>query len=161
MKDTPFKVVVNDHEYGITAAEATALDRVGEDSGTMHILSDNKAYQVQLEEADYAARNFVLKVNGNTYRVHIKDRYEQLVQQLGLSASKTKKINEIRAPMPGMVLEISVSPGQALHKGDKVLILEAMKMENVLKSAGEGVVKTIYVEKGTAVEKGQLLIELE
>jgi biotin carboxyl carrier protein len=63
--------------------------------------------------------------------------------------------------MPGLVLNILVSPGQAVQKGDPLIILEAMKMENVIKAAGEGHIKAINVLKGAAVEKGQLLLELE
>ena len=71
-----------------------------------------------------------------------------------------QKVGDIKAPMPGMVLEVAVTVGQAVEKGDKVLILEAMKMENVIKAAGDGVVKAILVSKVTAVEKGQILIEM-
>ena len=62
--------------------------------------------------------------------------------------------------MPGLVLELNVEAGQTIAKGDPLLILEAMKMENVIKSAGEGVVEEILVKKGAAVEKGALLIKL-
>lgn len=62
--------------------------------------------------------------------------------------------------MPGLIFEISVKEGDSIQKGDKVLILEAMKMENLMKSAGTGVIKKILVEKGQAVEKNQILIEL-
>ena len=63
--------------------------------------------------------------------------------------------------MPGLVLNILVSPGQMVQKGDPLLILEAMKMENVLKAAGEGQVKAVKVQQGMAVDKGQLLLEME
>ena len=63
--------------------------------------------------------------------------------------------------MPGLVLEIQVQAGQTVSKGDTLLILEAMKMENVLKAAADGVIKSIHVQKGAAVEKGALLLELE
>jgi biotin carboxyl carrier protein len=63
--------------------------------------------------------------------------------------------------MPGMVLKVLVTPGQAIQKGDPVLILEAMKMENVFKAAADAVVKEIKVSERTAVEKGEVLIVLE
>ncbi|MCL4147810.1 UNVERIFIED_CONTAM: hypothetical protein GTU68_000861 [Idotea baltica] len=63
--------------------------------------------------------------------------------------------------MPGLVLEIMVEVGQFVAVGDALLILEAMKMENVIKAQGEGVIKDIVVKQGAAVEKGQLLIVLE
>jgi biotin carboxyl carrier protein len=70
-------------------------------------------------------------------------------------------MNTVKAPMPGLVLNIVVEPGQTVEKGDPMIILEAMKMENVIKAAGEGRVKAIKVQKGMAVDKGQLLIELD
>jgi biotin carboxyl carrier protein len=80
---------------------------------------------------------------------------------MGLSTNITFQIKEIKAPMPGLVLDLEVEPGQTVSQGDVLLILEAMKMENVLKSPGDGIVKSIAVKKGDAVEKGQILIEME
>ncbi len=162
MEDTPFKVMVNDvRSFDVTAAEANALDIVAGQNGVEHILLNNVAYRAEVDSVDFAAKTFRIKINGNLYRVTISDRYDQLIHQMGLSRTSVQKINEIKAPMPGLVLEISVQPGDAIAKGDKVLILEAMKMENVLKSPGDGVVKTIRAVKGAAVVKGQVLIELQ
>ena len=63
--------------------------------------------------------------------------------------------------MPGLVLEVAAEIGQEVKKGDPLLILEAMKMENVIKSMGEGKVKAIHIKQGEALEKGQLMIEME
>jgi biotin carboxyl carrier protein len=62
--------------------------------------------------------------------------------------------------MPGLILEVIATVGQTIQKGDSLLILEAMKMENVIKAAGSGTVKSINVQKGATVEKNQILIEL-
>jgi len=70
-------------------------------------------------------------------------------------------MDNVKAPMPGLVLDILVEPGQSVQKGDNLLILEAMKMENIIKASGSGVVKNIPVHKKDAVEKNQLLIEME
>ena len=63
--------------------------------------------------------------------------------------------------MPGLVLEVLVKPGQTVKKGDKILVLEAMKMENIIKSPGEGIVKECLAEVGATVEKNQILINFE
>jgi biotin carboxyl carrier protein len=63
--------------------------------------------------------------------------------------------------MPGMVLDVKVTEGDAVKKGDALLVLEAMKMENIIRSTGAGVVKKIHVKKGVAVEKSQVLIRFE
>ena len=80
---------------------------------------------------------------------------------MGFEVGKTKQINAIKAPMPGLILEINVSVGQEVKENDNLLILEAMKMENSFSSPRDGIIKSIAVFKGDAVDKGQLLIEFE
>jgi len=63
--------------------------------------------------------------------------------------------------MPGLVLDIIVSPGQSVNKGDNLLILEAMKMENVIKSPIDGIIKSIEVDKGNPISKSQVLVTYE
>jgi biotin carboxyl carrier protein len=67
-------------------------------------------------------------------------------------------VKEIKAPMPGLVLKLLVKEGDTVKKNDPVLILEAMKMENVIKSPGDATVSKIHAQEKTAVEKGQLLV---
>jgi biotin carboxyl carrier protein len=117
-----------------------------------HILKNQKAYHAELLSVDYNSKAFTFKINGNIHTATIGDRYDRLVKSMGLSKAGATKINEIKAPMPGLVLEVSVEVGQTVQKGDKILILEA---------AGDGVVKAIRVAKGTPVEKGFVLIEME
>ena len=78
---------------------------------------------------------------------------------MGMSAVATGKINNIKAPMPGLIIDLKVKIGDSVKTGDQLLILEAMKMENILKAQGEGIVKNVKVKKGDSVEKGQVLIE--
>ena len=82
-----------------------------------------------------------------------------LLEQMGIDMAAANVVNDLKAPMPGLVLEIPVSVGQEIKKGDQLIILEAMKMENVLKAVGDGVVKSIEVGKGDSVEKNQVLIK--
>ena len=69
------------------------------------------------------------------------------------------KLNNIKAPMPGLIIDLRVTTGQTIQPGDTLLILEAMNMENIIKSSGAGIVKRVAVKKGDSVEKGQVLIE--
>ena len=161
MDNTPFKVAVNERPYEVTPAEADMLDMIPMGENTFHILKNNKAYKAEIESVDSQSKTFVFKINGNKYTTKINDKYDRLIDQLGMKVGVTQKVGDIKAPMPGLVLEVSVVVGVQVMKGDKVMILEAMKMENVIKAAGDGVVKAIHINKGTAVEKGQLLIEME
>jgi biotin carboxyl carrier protein len=84
-----------------------------------------------------------------------------LISQMGLDKKKVKKLKELSSPMPGRVLKIMVKPGDQINIGDSLLSLEAMKMENILKSDGEGVVREIFINEEQVVDKGEVLIEFE
>ncbi|MFT4662960.1 MAG: biotin carboxyl carrier protein, partial [Patiriisocius sp.] len=87
--------------------------------------------------------------------------YDILLDQLGMGNMTVKRMKDIKAPMPGLVLDIKIQAGDEVEAGDVILVLEAMKMENMIKSPGAGKIKTIKIKKGEAVEKGQVLIEVE
>ena len=125
---------------------------------SFHIIKNNKSFTAEVVKADYQTKSFVIKVNGNKYTVEAKDRYDELLHKLGLDNGTANKINEMKAPMPGLVLEIRVSEGATVKKGDAIIVLEAMKMENILKSPADGTIKKVNVKKGEAVEKNQVLI---
>jgi biotin carboxyl carrier protein len=78
---------------------------------------------------------------------------------MGMNAAGSGNLKEIKAPMPGLILDLKVAPGDVVKKGDVVLILEAMKMENSIKSPGDGVVKAVNVSLKQSVEKNQVLIQ--
>jgi len=141
--------------------DANDIDAVRINDSKFHVLQDNQKYEIDLIEADFPSKKILLEVNGNKYEVNIKDEYDQLVDKLGFAAANSQKLKNIKAPMPGLIIDIVVEPGQSIEKGDQLLILEAMKMENVLKSEGEGIVKEILFEKGSSVDKGQVIIEME
>jgi len=129
--------------------------------GKFHILQDNQSFDATVLDANYETKTFRIKINKNVYEVNLKDKFDLLVEQLGFSNMTVQKVNNIKAPMPGLVLDVLVQPGDAVAKGDSVLILEAMKMENVIKAEGDAVVKSIEITKGTPVEKNQILVEFE
>lgn len=124
-----------------------------------HLIKNNVSYNLELVQHLPEDKKLVVKINNTVYSLDIKDKYDDLLQSLGLDLSTSKKINDIKAPMPGMVLNILVAEGQDVKKGDALIVLEAMKMENILKSPTDGVVKKIAVTKGIAVEKNQILIQ--
>ncbi len=126
--------------------------------GSFHVIKDNKSYNVEVVKADVKEKSFVISVNGNKYSLSVKDKFDELLQSLGLDSMASKKVNEIKAPMPGLVVEVKIAEGDTVKKGDAILVLEAMKMENNIKSPTDGVIKKIHVKKGMAVEKNQVLI---
>lgn len=127
--------------------------------GVYHMIKDNTSYNLEVVKHIADEKKLVVKVNNTVYHLDVKDKYDELLRSLGLDGLATKKINDIKAPMPGMVLNVLVTEGQEVKKGDALVVLEAMKMENILKSPSDGVVKKIVINKGVAVEKNQLLIQ--
>ncbi|WP_338876709.1 acetyl-CoA carboxylase biotin carboxyl carrier protein subunit [Spirosoma sp. SC4-14] len=126
---------------------------------TFHILHQNRSYTAEVLELNSAEKMVRLKINGHIQEVQLKDRFDLLLEKMGISSAAHAKINDLKAPMPGLIVGINSQPGDTVKKGDSLLILEAMKMENVLKATADSTIKTIRVEKGNRVEKGQVLIE--
>jgi biotin carboxyl carrier protein len=126
-----------------------------------HLINNNTTYSLEVVKADKEKKEFVLKVNGTEYALKASDKYDELLGKMGFSRGATAKVNELKAPMPGLVLNIKVEVGQTVKKDEPLLILEAMKMENVLKSPADVVVKSIEVNEKIAVEKNQVLIKFE
>ena len=102
-----------------------------------------------------------IKVNHRVFAVRKQGLLDELIASLGMDKPKVKKLSELKAPMPGRIVSLSVSVGQSLEIGDPILSLEAMKMENVLKAEGIGVVKAIFVSEQQVVDKGTIMIEFE
>ena len=137
------------------------LDAVSMEANKFHILRQNKPFQAEIIAADFNQKSYTVKVNNNTYSVVISNALDQLIQEMGFETGASKQVNAIKAPMPGLIIEISVSVGQTVKENENLLILSAMKMENSFLSPRDGVIKSIVVAVGDAVEKGQLLIEFE
>jgi len=141
--------------------ELLEWDIVSVGENRFHILYNNRSYNAEVMEANYAEKTFKIKLNQHIYTLAAKDRFDLLLEQMGMNSSAKNKVNNIKAPMPGLIWEIKVQIGDTVKAGDVVLVLVAMKMENALKSPGDGVVKNIRVNKGDSVDKNQVLIEFE
>ncbi|TNE51864.1 MAG: biotin/lipoyl-binding protein [Bacteroidetes bacterium] len=163
MKKEPFQLSVNDQfTFSIQPDEAKSLDLIQEGTDLLlHVLENGQGYQVEVLDIDYANRTYTLRIDGAKYEVKISDYYERLVKELGFSRGGSHKINLVKAPMPGLVIKVLATPGQTVQKGDALLILEAMKMENVIKAIGDGTVKSINIQEGEPVDKGTVLLEFE
>jgi len=97
---------------------------------------------------------------GETWPVAVVDERTRQLRELTGQQGKQKTGGVVKAPMPGLVLRLEVEVGQRVEAGAGVVVLEAMKMENEIKSAGSGIVKTIHVSAGEAVDKGAPLLEI-
>lgn len=126
-----------------------------------HMIKDKQSYTLELLHLDAKEKLISVKVNGKIFKLQLKDKYDKLLHSLGMDVMASVKVSDLKAPMPGLVLNIGVSVGHEVKKDEPIIVLEAMKMENVLKSPADGIIKSIHVKKGDAVEKNQLLLCFE
>jgi biotin carboxyl carrier protein len=137
--------------------EETHFDAVANSDGTYHILFNGKSYHVEMLEN--RSDGLSLKINNQKTQVKIKNELEDLLSKMGMDKALGHSMNELKAPMPGMVLKIGVKVGDIVKKGDGLLVLEAMKMENNIKALGDATVSEILINSGDKVEKNQVLIK--
>jgi biotin carboxyl carrier protein len=136
----------------------TILNRKG---NKLKVLSNDKVYDVVIKSSDPDHKEYVINVEGYDFQVKVNEPIDLLIKQMGFLKPMSHAIKEIKAPMPGLVLDIYVDTGQEVEENQNILSLEAMKMENILKSHGQGIIKEIKVQKGSAVVKNQVLIIFE
>ncbi len=163
------RITLNQQEYLFDKKAETVMlnghavnaDVVKLDKNKFHVIINNSSYNIELLAKDENAKNQIILVNGQKQNIEIKDKYDDLLKQLGMDKLMGNKANLLKAPMPGLVLKILVTEGQAVKKGDGLLILEAMKMENIIKASSDGIVKKIHIEEKNIVDKNQKMIEFE
>lgn len=160
-KTPSYKVRANDFEFEFTTEDLEAADIVRISPGLFNIIQKHRSVNVKLIAADERCKMMTLEVEGHKFEIEIKEELDQLMDQMGFGSASQQHIKEIKAPMPGLVLEILVAEGQEVNANDSLLILQAMKMENSIGIHASSIIKKIFVLKGQAVEKGQLLMELE
>ena len=159
--ETIYKVKVNGIEFLISQDEINHSDLIKNSNQSYNLIKEYRSINSKIVDEDIAAKKISIEIESEIFEVLIQDELDQMLDQMGFGQVSNKQIKEIKAPMPGLVLEINVSVGQELKEGDKVLILSAMKMENSILIHADATIKRIAVTPGEAVEKGQILVELE
>ncbi|MBL4657710.1 MAG: biotin/lipoyl-binding protein [Flavobacteriales bacterium] len=129
--------------------------------GEFHIIRNNKSYQAQLIKFDVDHKTLEIRIDGHKYKLQVKDRYDVLLDKLGFGGLNSAKAKDLVAPMPGLVLEVKVKSGDKIKKGDPLIILEAMKMENILKATTDAIIDNCSAKKGDSVEKNEKLISFK
>jgi len=147
------KTFVNDQEIELDFSKIS--------SSLTHILHQYKSYNVEVIEINHQDKTCKVKINGRVYETKVENQFDQLLKQMGLDSLVSNKVAEIKAPMPGLVLKVLVEEHAEVKKGDNLLVLEAMKMENILKSTTDGTISKVAVKQGDKVEKNQILLQFK
>jgi biotin carboxyl carrier protein len=162
-----FSVILQDSTYSVEKNGCET--RVNEQTITwdlkwigdrkIHLIQGSRSLEAELLAVDLEAKTLQIRLGHKTTTILLKDRFDLLLEKMGMNAAGSGSLKEIKAPMPGLILDLKVAPGDVVKKGDVVLILEAMKMENSIKSPGDGMVKEVKVSLKQSVEKNQVLIQ--
>lgn len=162
------KVTVNNHyQFDVDVLKdvlqvdgnSIELDVLNLDEKSSHIIHQHKSYNVEVVDFDKDEKLASIKVNGNVYKVEVTSQLDLLLKQLGMDNLASNKVAQLKAPMPGLVLNILVKEGEEVKKGDSLVVLEAMKMENIIKSPADALIKKVEVNQGDKIEKNTVLIQ--
>jgi biotin carboxyl carrier protein len=160
-----YYATVDDQEYAIEVGHENRIIVNGQpydidfqkvpDSGVTSLIIGHHSLEAVVEEKD---GDWQVLIRGDLYDVRVEDERSRRLSSARGKLGVDEGDAVIRSPMPGTIVAVSVSEGQQINKGDKVVILESMKMENELRSPRDGVVGQIMVEVGASVEKNQILV---
>lgn len=161
IKTDSLVVEIEGHRYEVARADWDNLDCIVTGSDQYHLLENGISHTISVLDFDLSTRRCTLRVDGEIKEVKFLRDLDLLIEKMGLNTAQTKKLTLLQAPMPGLVTSIKIAPGQPVVKGSPLLILEAMKMENVITAPHDATIKDIKVGIGQAVEKGTSLVEFE
>ena len=157
-----YKVLIEDQEIEISQEELDNFNLTfNQKNGVFHALSNGQSHQIVPMESSENGKIQTVSVDNIIIETTVLNTLDQQVKSMGLSIVDESKSRNIIAPMPGLILEIMCSEGDEIEEGTSLLILEAMKMENVIKAEGSGTITKIHNSKGDSVDKGQLIIEID
>jgi biotin carboxyl carrier protein len=164
-----YKAITQDHSFDVSPGESGALPAIDgkpfpvdiqeAEPGYFHLLFHQKSYRAEVVSVDAGLKRVTIKINGKKTTVEVKDKFDLLLEKMGMKNGGGGQLNVLKAPMPGLIIDLKVGPGDTVKAGEPILILEAMKMENVIKSPGAGTIRNVRIKKGDRVEKSQVLIE--
>jgi biotin carboxyl carrier protein len=150
--------VVTEQDVSLVNGHAINADIVRINDRTLHIIHKGKSYNAELIQINRDEKSCSVKVGTTIYSMQMTDQFDELLHQLGMDNLKAAKVSEVKAPMPGLVIRILVAEGDEVEKGGNLFVLEAMKMENIIKAPADVKIRSIKVKSGDKVEKNQVVM---
>lgn len=162
------KVIVDNHSFNINNKEngihiddhKVVYDLLKTNKNEYHLILNHQSYQIKILNKDTYTGQLTLKINGRTIKTKLQNKLADLLKSMGMDAGK-KKLKELKAPMPGLVLDILVASDDPVTEGQELIILEAMKMENAIKSPQDGIIEKINVTKNDKIDKNHTLLSFK
>ena len=153
--DQSFEVVLSENGQVTVNGERVHCDvQRGSRPEHFSLIIEGRSHQIWMEPVNGEMR---IHIGGFDFSVRVVDERVHRLHQLAAHETSSREKGQIAAPMPGLVVKLLIEPGQPVQKGQGVLIVEAMKMENEIRAPISGVVKEIKVQSRQAVEKGEIL----
>ena len=123
------------------------------------IIFPKKIYNIEV--LSFEGKEAMISINNQVSKMKISDHIDQVLKKLGMDKVQSSLVQDIKAPMPGSIMNVIVKENDEVQSGDTILVLEAMKMENVIKSSRGGRVGKVHVSAGENVEKNQVLVTFD
>ena len=145
----------------VVNGEPIKADIVPLGNGRYHILFNHRSYVFTTEKNDLSPKHVTIRVNDQRYDLLIRDENDLLAEKIGVKKETVIGQDELTAPMPGLIVDIMVKEGQTVERGTPLVILKAMKMENILKAGHKATVKKINVREDEKIDKGANILLFE
>lgn len=163
-----FIITINNKKYEVTTSENgktevngikvnTELTRLNDQAFLLRF--NNRLYEVTSNKITNGSYGFTIA--GWYFEATVRTRLQETANELMNKKNKDHGRHDLKAPMPGLILKLKKKIGDSVSVGEPLLILEAMKMENEVRSISSGIIKNIYISEGESVEKGSLILTIE
>lgn len=144
----------------VTVDEKIASFEVSKINNNAYLLKfGNKMFEITSNKI--SGNKFGFLINGWYFDATVRTSLQETVNELQQNKAKLKHHSDVRAPMPGLILKMKKNIGDSVIIGEPILVLEAMKMENELRSPSSGTIKEIFYKEGQSVDKDITIMTIE
>ena len=162
------KIIIDSNPFNIEKTDGTILidndeanyDLLKNGDNGYHLIYNNQSFNIEVLNKDTHSGELTLKINGRVIPTQLQNKLADLLKKMGMDNNK-KKLKDLKAPMPGLVLDIMVKEGEEVTKGQELIVLEAMKMENAIKSPQDGIIDKIQIDKQDKIDKNHTLLSFQ
>ncbi len=157
VNEKTFEIEVNQDGRVMVNGQERAVDFKNISETLFSVLINNASFEAFVEQHD---GRYQVLISGELYEVEVLDERQQRLARSSTGFSVAQGELAVRSPMPGLIVAVRVSEGQAVNQGDALCVLESMKMENDIKAPRAGTIKRVHVSAGERVEQNKVLITL-
>lgn len=152
-----FEIEVNEDGKVMVNGEERAVDFQSISEALYSVIIENASFEVAVELRDGI---YNVMMQGDLYEATVLDERQQRMARASAGFSAAQGDISLKSPMPGLIVDVRVNEGQSVDKGQSLIVLESMKMENELKAPRAGTISRIQVKKGDSVEQNKVLLTL-